>query len=495
MASKYSLDIEARQFFSLLSKVIFTNPFSVTRSDVEQLTGSAVAFPLEDEDEHVFSALAPLVDERLAKLAQKGVETLDHVASEHQLVMRHAFLFQTYHRYIAEFDRLIKAQVSKPGHSPTVRFADPLMRELIVRGFSVDEAAHYFGLFYQLRRAYYFIVRSLAGHSPSMQALRKSLWNNVFIHDTRIYEAFLWPRMEDFSTLLLGETGTGKGSAAAAIGRSSYIPLDTGKRQFTHSFTDIFIATNLSQFPETLIESELFGHKKGAFTGAMEDHAGLFERCSQYGALFLDEIGDVGASVQLKLLQVIQERTFSPVGSHAQRRFSGRVIAATNRSIGELRKQGRFRDDFFYRLCSDVIVVPTLRQRLSESPGELEILVALLLSRMMGADQTQLTDMVMSTLKRDLAKDYRWPGNVRELEQAVRRVLLTQGYSGDLTFAHMDREEAFLSDFRAGTLSAKSLMSRYCALLYERCGTYEEVARRAGLDRRTVKKHLETVIE
>ena len=179
------------------------------------------------------------------------------------------------------------------------------------------------------------------------------------------------------------------------------------------------------------------------------------------------------------------------MGSHAQRRFSGRVIAATNRSIAELRKQGKFRDDFFYRLCSDVIVVPTLRQRLSESRGELENLVALLLSRMTGGDKLRLTDMVLSTLEHDLAKDYRWPGNVRELEQAVRRVLLTRSYRGDVTFAHLDPEEAFLSDFRAGTLSAKALMSRYCQLLYERCGTYEEVARRAGLDRRTVKKHLE----
>ena len=247
----------------------------------------------------------------------------------------------------------------------------------------------------------------------------------------------------------------------------------------------------MSQFPETLIESELFGHKKGAFTGATEDHAGLFERCSRYGALFLDEIGDVGASVQLKLLQVIQERTFSPVGSHAQRRFSGRVIAATNRSIAELRKEAKFRDDFFYRLCSDVIVVPTLRQRLSESRLELEELVKLLLHRMTSEANPRLTDMVMSTLERDLPTDYRWPGNVRELEQAVRRVLLTQRYEGDLSFHHLDAEDEFLNDFRSGTLSAKALMSRYCQLLYERCGTYEEVARRAGLDRRTVKKHLE----
>ena len=190
-------------------------------------------------------------------------------------------------------------------------------------------------------------------------------------------------------------------------------------------------------------------------------------------------------------MQVIQERTFSPVGSHAQRRFAGRVIAATNHSIAELRKAGKFRDDFFYRLCSDVIVVPSLRQRLSESRGELENLVSLLLTRMMGDVIPRLTDIVMSTLEHDLPKDYRWPGNVRELEQAVRRVLLAQQYSGDMTFIQMDEEDTFLSDFRAGTLSAKALMSRYCTLLYERCGTYEEVARRAGLDRRTVKKHLE----
>ena len=491
MTSPRSLDPDARRFLSLLSKVIFTNPFNVARDEVEQLLGTDVPSHAGAQGEHLFSMLAPVVDGRVQGLEARGIKKLEDVTDAQRLIVRHAFLFQVYHRYLDDFDTLIRAQVKKPVHAPTVRFADQLIHELVNRGFSLDAASHYLGLFYQLRRAYYFIVRSLVGESPSMQELRKNLWNNVFTHDTRIYEELLWPRMEDFSTLLLGETGTGKGSAAAAIGRSGYIPLDPGKRQFTHGFTEIFIATNLSQFPETLIESELFGHKKGAFTGAVEDHTGLFERCSRYGALFLDEIGDVGAAVQLKLLQVIQERTFSPEGSHAERRFSGRVIAATNRSINELRKAGKFRDDFFYRLCSDIIVVPSLRQRLSESRGELESLVRLLLQRMTGEEDPQLADLVLTTLERDLPKDYGWPGNVRELEQALRRILLTQRYEADLVLSHRNAEDAFLEDFRAGTLSAKGLLSRYCQLLYERCGTYEEVARRADLDRRTVKKYIE----
>src|SRR6185295_11575612 len=111
------------------------------------------------------------------------------------------------------------------------------------------------GAFFQLRRAFYFILRSLAGECESMRKLRESLWNNVFTHDMRGYDAALWNRMEDFSTLLLGETGTGKGQAAAAIGRSEFIPYLPAERRFAANFTETFIAINLSQFPETLIES------------------------------------------------------------------------------------------------------------------------------------------------------------------------------------------------------------------------------------------------
>jgi transcriptional regulator with PAS, ATPase and Fis domain len=296
--------------------------------------------------------------------------------------------------------------------------------------------------------------------------------------------------MEDFSTLLLGETGTGKGSAAAAIGRSGFIPFDNKKGRFTHNFMETFITINLSQYPESLIESELFGHRKGAFTGAVEDHKGLFERCSAHGALFLDEIGDITIPIQIKLLQVLQERTFSPVGSHSLKRFEGRVIAATNRPIEDLRKKGNFRDDFFYRLSSDIITVPTLRQRIEESPSELGQMASLLVTRMTGEERPNLTDMILETLKRDLPLGYTWPGNVRELAQAIRRILLTQHYYGDVVVTRSNLEEEFVEKIYAGTLKANELLNNYCNLLYKRFGSYQEVSRRTGLDPRTVKKYL-----
>jgi transcriptional regulator with GAF, ATPase, and Fis domain len=316
-----------------------------------------------------------------------------------------------------------------------------------------------------------------------MKELRRHLWNNVFTHDIRFYEKHLWDRMEDFSTLLFGETGTGKGAAAAAIGRSGFIPFDEKAGKFAESFMRGFIALNLSQFPETLIESELFGHKKGAFTGAIGDHDGVFARCSPYGAIFLDEIGDVSVPVQIKLLQVLQERTFSPVGGHEKLRFRGRVIAATNKPLEQIRSSGQFRDDFFYRLCSDVIVVPPLRQRIKEEPAELDDLIALIVTRLTGRSSAE----VVSAARKNLDARYAWPGNVRELEQAVRRVLLTQEYAGDQRPVEPD----WAGKLQAGKLDADAVLAGYCHMLYDRHGTIEEVARRTNLDRRTVKAYLQ----
>jgi transcriptional regulator with PAS, ATPase and Fis domain len=297
--------------------------------------------------------------------------------------------------------------------------------------------------------------------------------------------------MEDFSTMLLGDTGTGKGAAAAAIGRSGYIPFDDRKRIFTESFAKSFTALNLSQFPEALIESELFGHRKGAFTGAIEAHEGIFARCSKYGAIFLDEIGDVGIPIQIKLLHVLQERTFSPVGSHEKLQFRGRIIAATNKPLDELRGSGRFRDDFFYRLCSDVITVPSLRQRIEETPEELDDLISLIVNRLMGQIPSGTIEMVRSAITASLGKEYAWPGNVRELEQAIRRILLTGSYQGDYKTIAPDLCRGLQDGIANGALEAEALLAGYCALLYQRLGVYEEVARRTGLDRRTVKAYIQ----
>src|SRR6185436_16388224 len=243
-------------------------------------------------------------------------------------------------------------------------------------------------------------------------------------------------RMEDFSTLLLGETGSGKGTAAAAIGRSGFIPFNPSRGCFAESFTHGFLSLNLSQFSQALIESELFGHRKGAFTGAIEAQEGALARCSPHGAIFLDEIGEVPIPVQIKLLQVLQERTFSPVGSHEKLRFRGRVIAATNSELEELRAQKLFRDDFFYRLCSDVITVPSLQQRLRECPGELDALLTNLVYRTTGESESELIGFVRERLLASVGEHYEWPGNVRELEQAVRRILITGSYEPQRVVEH-----------------------------------------------------------
>jgi transcriptional regulator with PAS, ATPase and Fis domain len=255
-----------------------------------------------------------------------------------------------------------------------------------------------------------------------------------------------------------------------------------------------FVALNLSQFAETLIESELFGHRKGAFTGAVDHHEGVFARCSPHGAIFLDEIGDVSVPVQIKLLQVLQERTFSPVGGHERQRFRGRVIGATNKPLDALRRSRSFRDDFFYRLCSDVVTVPPLRQRIEEDPAELDDLVVLIVRRLTGEASPAVMDGIMAVLRASPAMRYSWPGNVRELEQAVRRIVLTRQYAGDDRRLPMDLAGRLQAGVADGSLDAETLLAAYCRMLYERHRTYEEVARRTRLDRRTVKSYIEKAL-
>jgi hypothetical protein len=476
-----------RPFFAALADVVYGNVFSANRAElIARLLPNVSPEDLGNDPEALARAVTPRLEPflRAGGLAQPGLSEAD------QRLLEPAFLYVCYIRAVPQLDTLIERQAHKGGESLPVPFADEVVGDLMRCGFDEERALRYFALYFQLRRGFYFINLGLAGRCLSMRRLREALWNNIFTHDMRGFEAALWSRMEDFSTLLLGETGTGKGAVASAIGRSGFIPYDRARRRFAANFTETFIAINLSQFPESLIESELFGHRKGAFTGAIEHHEGVFEHCNEHGALFLDEIGEVSIPVQIKLLQVLQERTFTAVGGREKKRFGGRVIAATNRPLGALRREGHFRNDFFYRLCSDVIEVPTLRQRIAESPGELELLVRLLVARIAGAEVPGLVARVLEALEANLPRGYPWPGNVRELEQAVRRILLTGRYAGEAASAAGGEEEALGERLRAGELSADELLGRYGALLYRRLGSYAEVSRRMGVDVRTARKYV-----
>lgn len=479
-----------REFFRLVNQVAFCNPFS---EQLERLN-CRLADTTPDVSEEETKALAiGKVLERLAALERTGGADLRLYSVEESELLRYALLFAVYSRFIEDFDHLIAEQIEAGDIPCSVPFAKECLALLRSRGFAPADARRYFAFFYQIRRAFYFIHQGLVGQSSSMRRLRCHLWDNVFTSNIRWYERFLWNRMEDFSTMLLGETGTGKGTAAAAIGRSGFIPFDDQAGRFAESFTRNFLEVNLSQLPETLIESELFGHKKGAFTGAVEDYEGLFARCSPHGTIFLDEIGDLSLHVQVKLLQVLQGRIFSPVGSRIQQRFSGRVIAATNHPLDKLRREGAFRDDFFYRLCSDVIVVPPLRQRIREEPAEMSDLLFHVAERILGEPAPELILAVEDLLHQQPGDDYRWPGNVRELEQAVRRILLTRAYHGDRHAPGTEDDLPALLHraIEENDLSAQELLSGYCLLLHQRYGTYEEVARITGLDRRTVKKYID----
>jgi transcriptional regulator with AAA-type ATPase domain len=475
-----------RDFYALVSEAAFANPFGEERDRIDRNVARA---PRGADRTEVLDRLLVRVRGRLRELSASEKRRLPE---PDRTLVEQAVLFDLFHRYMEAFDALIQEQVARGARRAAVTFGDEALRAIASAGFDAAESRRYFALFYQLRRAFYFIEHTLPGASASMRLLRERLWTNVFTHDVQLYQRVLWRRMEDFSTFLLGDTGTGKGTAAAAIGRSGWIPYDERSGTFAESFVVSFLSINLSQFPEALIESELFGHKKGAFTGAVEAHEGAFARCTPHGSIFLDEIGEVAAPVQIKLLRVLQERTFSPVGSHETTRFSGRVIAATNRPLDELRARGAFRDDFYYRLCSDVIEVPSLQQRLGEDGRELDVLLGFILRRILGDDSAEMRALVREAIDDGLGPEYPWPGNVRELEQCVRRVLLTRRYTGDRRVSRdprrRDGDEKLLEV--AGEETAKALLVRYCKALYARHGTYEEVARRTALDRRTVKAYV-----
>ena len=297
--------------------------------------------------------------------------------------------------------------------------------------------------------------------------------------------------MHEFATLITGPSGTGKELAARAIAQSRYVPFDPKSLSFPGEHTVAFYPINISALSPTLVESELFGHRRGSFTGAIADRKGWLETCSEWGSVFLDELGDLDPSIQVKLLRVIETRTFHPVGETAGRKFHGKLIAATNRDLAARIRKGEFREDLYYRLCGDQIATPSLADQLADSPEILDDLILYMARRVAGPEADELARDVMAWVDQNLGRDYAWPGNYRELDQCVRNVLIRRDYRPS-TGAREGPLDQAAADFREGRLTAEELLTRYATIIYSRTGSYEETARRLKIDRRTVKSKVDT---
>jgi DNA-binding NtrC family response regulator len=244
-----------------------------------------------------------------------------------------------------------------------------------------------------------FSFGSIIGKSPAMGDLYQIM--------AKVVDA-------DIPVLITGESGTGKEMVATALHAN-------GPRR-----DKAFVVQNCSAFNENLLESELFGHVKGAFTGAMRDKQGLFE-VADGGTFFLDELGEMSPALQVKLLRVLQDGTFMPVGGTKQRKVDVRIIAATNRNLEDMVKKGSFREDLYYRLNVVSLRLPPLRDRV----GDVPLLVQFFLGKI--ADKTKQAIKSIAPDAMACLERYPWPGNIRQLENEMLRACVMSGKENLIT--------------------------------------------------------------
>lgn len=312
----------------------------------------------------------------------------------------------------------------------------------------------------ELRQRHTF--QNLIGHSEKMQNVYRLLEDLANLETT---------------VLVTGESGTGKELVARALHYS-------GKRAFRP-----FVSVNCSALAESLLESELFGHVRGAFTGAVKDKQGRFE-AAEGGTILLDEVGDISPLIQLKLLRVLQEKTFERVGESTPRRADVRVIASTNRDLKEKVKKGEFREDLYYRLMVVEVALPPLRERREDIP----ILVDHFLSVFNAQFKKDIEGISRDVLQRFM--HYAWPGNIRELEHAIEHAfILCRGRV--ITMEHLpeairlgeSREESGFS-INADKRPFRRDQQEILDALARAGGNKARAARLLGVNRRTIYRRI-----
>ena len=297
--------------------------------------------------------------------------------------------------------------------------------------------------------------------------------------------------MDDIATVVTGPTGTGKELVSRAIGLSGYVAVDPRDGRLLTAPDGQFLAVNLAALPATLVESELFGHDRGAFTGAVKDHRGWLESCGPGGVVFLDEIGELELAIQAKLLRVLETRLFQRLGDLEARRFLGRIVSATHRDLAAMIAAGTFRHDLYQRLCACSIRTPSLREQLDDAPGERRAMVRFIAGKVRDRKADALTDQVERWIDKNLPPDYPWRGNVRQLWQCVREIFVSGTYQPLDLDGDGGRDADPARSLRAGTLSESLAMVRYTTIVFARTGSVAATARVLGVHRHTVTRRID----
>lgn len=419
-----NLTTTERNFLSRIQKIVFNNPYSEgCRQACREFSNGKISQPDE-----ILGSAASQTDQLLGRLKGEAGLGLVQYGEDDRWLLHHGVLFICYHRFSRSLDKLIEEQFRQAGRNVKVPFAGEAIGIMTRAGMSAEIAQRCFGFFYQLRRARYFLDKTLIGDCPSVVSLRHDLWNTIFTHDFTLYEQFLWESVKTVSTVFVGETGSGKETAARAVACSGFVPFEEKTMTFVEPFTDFFRHVRLAQHSGVRLESELFGHQKGAYSEAVENYQGVLSRCSPYGVIYLDDILQMPEPVQAKLASVLHNRTFTAVGSHSQQTFAGRVMASSRQSSKQLLASGQLREDVFYQLCVNEIYIPPLRQRFKEVPAEFELMIRHVLRQFTGQESDILVGRVVDSMHDHVRPGYEWPGNFSEVEQIVKKILLVKNY-------------------------------------------------------------------
>lgn len=479
----------------VVERLTFANPFGPERTALEQsILGELGDFPGPTPLQPVEN---PQLRQLLAWLGAADQHLRERAASKPLPAKwreRSAYFafFALYHELLPDLDAIIADPEGKSTRNRTVYRkvqAGIAARQALIEPATHriwNQAEHLFACYYQLRRAFHAIHHEIIGASRPIQNLRARVWESVFTKDMMSYQQWMYDAVGRFPTLILGPSGSGKELVARALGLSRFLPYDPKSGTFADGPKRSFHPINLSALSETLIESELFGHRKGAFTGAFSDRKGLFSVAGPYGSVFLDEIGEVHPSTQVKLLRLLQSGEFQAIGENQSEHYTGKIIAATHKNLADEMAAGRFREDFYYRLCGDQIETVSLREILADKPDELAPSVHFISRKLIGEEGAAiLSGQVLEALEQQLPQDYPWPGNFRELEQAVRNCLVRGGYQPAV---RPTEERQVQTIYQNSSVSLSEWTRLYVQRALLKHQSYRATARHLGLDQRTVKK-------